>query len=191
MIAAFALKAAAFLRPYLKPIAGVLLVLATLAAVLFAIHHRGYQSGVKAKEAEYAEALARAEKRVKEGEKKADAANTAIATKHVQTVEKIRWRTETLTKEIPVYVPPRVDVVYRLPRGLVSLHNEAATGVSGVPAATGGSVETPSDVTPSQLATAIVGNYGTCRTWESEALTWRNWYVTQRDIYNATTGLKP
>ena len=183
--------ALAVLRPYLKPIAGVLLVLATLAALLFAIHHAGYKAGLKAKEAQYAEALAKAKAQVKEGEKKATEANTAIATKHVQTVEKIRWRTETLTKEIPVYVPPRVDVVYRLPRGLVSLHNEAATGVSSVPAAPGGYVEEPSDVTPSQLATTFIGNYGTCRTWESEALTWRAWYVAQRDIYNATTGLKP
>lgn len=180
----------AFLRPYLKPIAGVLLVLATLAALLFVVHHKGYQSGVKAEVARNAKALAKAEKRVKEGEKRADAANTSIATKHVQTVEKIRWRTETLTKEVTVYVPQTVDRVYRLPAGLVRVHDAAASGAP-LPAAPGGSVEEPSDVAPSQLATAIVGNYGTCHVWESEALTWRAWYVTQRDIYNATTGQKP
>ncbi|MDR7232065.1 Na+-transporting methylmalonyl-CoA/oxaloacetate decarboxylase gamma subunit [Caulobacter sp. BE264] len=180
----------AFLRPYLKPIAGVLLVLATLAALLFAVHHRGYQSGVKAEQDAQAERVEKAKKRVKEGDKRANAANTAIATKHVQTVEKIRWRTETLTKEVTVYVPQTVDRVYRLPAGLVRVHDAAASG-SDLPAAPGGSVEEPSDVTPSQFATAIVGNYGTCRVWESEALTWRNWYVTQRDIYNATTGQKP
>jgi hypothetical protein len=150
----------------------------------------GYAAGVKHQKAEYAKAVAKAEKKALEAGKKSDAATETIAEKHTATVEKIRWRTQTLTKEVTVYVPQAVDREFRLPAGLVRIHDAAATGAA-LPETPGGSVEVASDVAPSQLATAFIDNYGTCRTWESEALTWRSWYVTQRDLYNSATGQKP
>ncbi len=181
----------AFLGPFgrfLKPYAGYLLIAALVGLALWGVHHRGYREGVKHEQAAQAERVKKAQKRVQEGEKKADAITTKAEAEHVRTVEKIRWRTETLTKEIKVYVPQEVDAGYRLPNGLISLHNQAAAGVSGLPESPGEFVGAPSDVAPSQLAAAFVSNYGTCYTWQSEALTWRKWYVDQRDNYNQTTG---
>lgn len=176
---------------FLKPYAGYLLIAALAGLALWAFGHHQYQAGVKHEQAAQAEAVEKAKKRVLEGDKKAVAITTKAEAEHVRTVEKIRWRTETLTKEIKVYVPQEVDAGYRLPNGLVSLHDQAATGVSGLSVPSGELVGAPSVVAPSQLAAAFVSNYGTCYTWQSEALTWRKWFVDQRDNYNATTGQKP
>lgn len=178
-----------FLRPYVKPLAGALLVLAVLGAALFMVHRHGYQAGVSAEVARNAKALARAEKRVKEGEKRAEAANTAIATKHVQTVEKIRWRTQTLTKEVAVYVPQTVDRVAFISNGSISLHNAAVDG-SELPETPSGPFEAPSGIAQSQFVATVISNYGTCHTWESEVDTWRKWYVDQRAIYEKATGTR-
>lgn len=181
------IAALAFLRSPIGKYAAI-----ALAAVLalLGIHHAGYRAGVDHQRAEYQKATERAEKRVVEVGKKSDAATEKVAEKHVQTVEKIRWRTQTLTKEVAVYVPQTVDREFRLSVGFVRVHDAAATGAA-LPESPGGSVETPSDVAPSQLAATFIGNYGTCYTWQSEALTWRSWYVTQRDLYNQATGLSP
>ena len=179
--------ALAFLRSSIGKYAAI--ALAVILA-LWAFGNARYKAGVDHQQAEYQEALEKAEKRALEVGRKSDTATEKVAEKHVQTVEKIRWRTQTLTKEVAVYVPQTVDREFRLSVGLVLVHDAAATGAT-LPESPSGSVETPSDVAPSQLATTFIGNYGTCYTWQSEALTWRSWYVTQRDLYNQATGHSP
>lgn len=79
--------------------------------------------------------------------------------------ERIRTVYRTITKEVPTYVTPEIDRTYPLPVGLVRLHDAAARGVdvSAVPDPAGLADDARATATASDLAGAIVGNYGACR----------------------------
>lgn len=91
-----------------------------------------------------------------------------------KTVE-IRWRTQILKEEVPVYVPFEVDRSTVVPDGFVWMHDAAALG-SALPATPGGPVETPSGVALSEVATTVVENYGACHVVRAEVVAWREWY---------------
>jgi 2-methylcitrate dehydratase PrpD len=83
-----------------------------------------------------------------------------IVTHYVDRVRAVHDTTQTMQREIPLYVTPATDRTFPLPVGFVRVHDAAATGV--LPGPAGDADATASDVTASQAATVIASNYGTC-----------------------------
>lgn len=92
----------------------------------------------------------------------AASARADLAERKAQLV--ISSHTAALRSEIPHVLPPRVDMRFALPVGLLRLHDAAALGVdlSAVPPPPGLADDSPSPVASSVLAAAFVANYGEC-----------------------------
>lgn len=167
----------------LKSRAGRLALLAAVAAVVGWLACRAaYRAGVDDEKAAERRRSAAAVKVVREvadaGRKISDEVKNDLEVRRVE----IRTVTQTLTKEVPIYVPLQSDLACTLPVGFVRLHDAAAHG-SPVPGSAGGSVEAPSGVPLSAAAETIVGNYGVGYEWRAEALAWRAWYVRHADLW--------
>lgn len=114
---------------------------------------------------------------------------TAIDTRSVADQARIRTITQTIVKEVPVYVPAEADLRYALPVGLVRLHDAAAAGLplSDAPGQSddpAGFLE-PSDVAPSRLGTVIAENYGVCRADAARFSDLQDWVRQQQAAMNA------
>lgn len=161
------------LSPVGRWIAGVAAVLGLLAAIWFA----GDRHGHKIERVRQARALAAAEAKVKATE--AHQAQTAQVI--LQAVEKtrtvIQWKTRTLTKEVPVYVSAQADSRCIVPRGFVRLYDNAASGVSDVPAPASGSDDADSGLALSAVAATDVANLGAGNEAIAEVRAWREWYA--------------
>jgi hypothetical protein len=157
---------------------GLLVALAIVVAFLL-----GQRSGVAREKGDEAKRRAAAVKVVTkvatEGRKISADVSTHLERRKVE----IRTVTQTLTKEVPVYVTLESDRACVVPDGFVRLHDAAAHG-SAVPAAPGGSVETASGVPLSAVAETMVANYGVALEWREEALAWRTWYARQADLWS-------
>lgn len=162
-------------------ILGALAVLALLAAV----HHHGFESGVAHEKAAEAARLEKARKAVVKREKKAERISTDARAGLDREKVVIQTRTITLIKEVPVYVSPAADARAVIPVGFVRLHDAAAAGEAVVPGAPGGPLDAPSGIELSAVASTVVENYGTCLAWRAEAMTWRSWYADQKTAWDA------
>ena len=98
--------------------------------------------------------------------------------------EHIRIVYRTLRAEIPAYVTPETDRRFALPVGLVRLHDAAARGVevSRVPDPAERPDGAASGVQPSDLADALVENYGACRADAEQLAALQTWIRRQQGI---------
>jgi hypothetical protein len=167
----------------------VLFVLAVAVAVLVA-YQLGQRSGVAREKSAEAERRAKAvkvvTKVVTEGRRITADVSAALERRKVE----IRTVTQTLTKEVPVYVTVESDRACVVPDGFVRLHDAAAHGTA-VPAAPGGPVEAPSGIPLSAVAETMVANYGVAFEWREEALAWRAWYARQADLWSKNIKAPP
>lgn len=148
---------------------------------------RDWKAG--ADEADVARAETREVVRVIERERDQADASAAIDTRATQTQVQIRTVTQTIIKEVPVYVPAEADARYALPVGLVRLHDAAATG-SPLPDPARQSHDpawnlAASGIPPSGLGTVIVENYGTCRADQARLADLQDWVRQQATVMNA------
>lgn len=94
----------------------------------------------------------------------------------VKTVKQIEVVTETIVKEVPVYVqadaPP-------LPSGFRVLHDAAARGEVPDPAAVADAAPIPAE----DLAETIIANYGTCRANAARLNEWNAWAAEQQSAH--------
>lgn len=123
-----------------------------------------------------AEALA--VERAKAGQAISAASQVQVASERAQIVT----RTQTLVKQVKVYVPAAADAACVVPVGFVRLHDAAA---QGLPAPSGGPDQTTSGVPLSAVAATVAANYGTAWDWRVEALGWRDWYLKQKAAWEA------
>lgn len=91
----------------------------------------------------------------------------------VERVKDIQVITETITKEIPVYVYPTDPA---LPGRFRVLHDAAARGEIPDPAAIADAAPIPAE----DLAATIVANYGTCRAHAARLTEWNTWAAEQQ-----------
>lgn len=98
-------------------------------------------------------------------QKKQDAVTLAAALHEAAAQQKIVTQTVTMTKEIPVYVSPRIDARDCIPYGLVRVLDSAALGADpaslSLPA--GQFDDTCAPVKASDLAANVAANYGAAR----------------------------
>lgn len=109
-----------------------------------------------------------------------------VSKEHVRVVTKYRTVTQQIVKEVPTYVTKADDARCVIPWGFVRIHDAAASG--DVPAPTDQPLPAASDVTLSQTAAVLAGNYGLCLEWRTEAATWRDWYQRNAAAVNLTNG---
>jgi hypothetical protein len=181
----------AFLAPvgrFLKPYAGYLLIAALLGLALWWSNHAGYRSGVKAKEAEYAKALERAEKRAAETTKASDAITAKAKGELALSLAKIDELSNQLRKETKTYVSPKADRACVIPAGYVLLRNAAGTGSTPVPPSPGQSLDADSGVALSALAQNDVENGRSFQTAITEIEAWRGWYQRQAELWEKNYG---
>ena len=84
-----------------------------------------------------------------------------VITQFVDRVQVIHQQGATITREIPVYVTPKVDSDYLVPGGFVRLHDAAAQGVLPGPARSTDAA--PAGIALSAVAGTVVDNYTRCR----------------------------
>lgn len=113
----------------------------------------------------------------------------AVETRAAKTQVQIRTVTQTIIKEVPIYVPAEADARFALPVGLVRVHDAAAAGQplsepSGQPDDPAGYLEA-SDIPPSRLAATIAENYGTCRADLARFADLQDWVRQQQAVTNA------
>ena len=104
-------------------------------------------------------------KAVEEGralERAAAKVTARVETAAAEAQERVRVVYRTITRKVPVHVTPDVDRRYPLPCGLVRVLDAAAAGVDPARVSCGPGVadDAPSDVTASEAAANIAGNYG-------------------------------
>lgn len=167
------------------PLGSWVLRLSICIALLVCGELHGFSRGVTSEKLAEAKRLEAAKKVVKKVEAKA----TEITTKTDERVAKreveIRTVTKTLLKEVKVYVSPEIDRRYLLPNSAIWLHDQAALGVSEVPAHPGQLPDAPSGVPLSAFTETIVSNYGTGLEWKEAALACHSWVNEQAANFNA------
>lgn len=96
----------------------------------------------------------------------------------------IRYRTETLIKEVPVYVTVEADRQCVVPVGFVRLHDAAAAG-SAIPEPAGVADDAPSGVALSAIAATVAGNYGDYQAVSRQLTDLQDWVRQQQAVTNA------
>lgn len=140
--------------------------------------------GVRQEKAAEARRVAAAQKNIVRHEAQAqvitDKAKTDLDRRRVE----IRTVTQTLIKEVPIYVSAKADAECIVPAGFVRLHDQAAAGPeASLPSPAGGPLDAPSGVPLSAVAETVVANYGAAHDWRAEAMTWRAWYAAQKTAW--------
>ena len=87
-------------------------------------------------------------------------ATVNVVTQYVDRVRVVREKGDTITKEVPVYVPVQADAACTINRGFVRLHDAAAAGELPEPA---GDADAPAaGLALSAVAGTVAANYQTC-----------------------------
>lgn len=144
-----------------------------------------------------AKAVTRGVQQARTSEAKGTTVTTEVRAKHDAAQAQVRTVTQTIIKEVPVYVPapaptepPRVGNDLSL--GFARLHDYAALGISPpVPAPSGIDWDAPAGVGMSAGITTIASNYGVCLTYRAEVQAWREWYDRQLAAWPVDENGKP
>ncbi|PVM90648.1 hypothetical protein [Caulobacter endophyticus] len=174
------------LRHFLATPAGrALAVLGVAALVLILTYRAGFKAGVEREVTAQALREEAARKTSAKVEKVGKAITAAVDQQSAARKVEIRTITKTLIEKVPVYVTVEADRRVDVPVGFVRLHDQAATGLPGLPDAPGLMVDAPSGVPLSAVAGTVVGNYGVAYEWREEALGCRAWVAQQEALWRA------
>ena len=144
-----------------------LLVLSLIGAA-WRVHHNIWESGYDAARAEY-------QTQATTVNTKRAAVAEPIVQKQIVIQTRIRTVTETITKEIPVYV--KADAC-PLPGGFRLLHDAAADGRVPDPAGLADAAAVPAQI----VAETVVSNYGTCHQVAQQLIGLQEWIRAQQEL---------
>jgi hypothetical protein len=99
--------------------------------------------------------------------------------------DKIVYRTQTLTKEVTVYVPAAADRQCVINAGFVKLWNASASGVSTLPDAASELDARSSGVALSDVETADIANHGAALANAAELTALQDWIRQQQTVTNS------
>lgn len=150
-------------------------ITAALAAVWFVyhkgeLHERGKWETVQAANALHAAQV---------GQKRAEV-TTTVLTRYIDRVRTVRVKSETITKEVPIYVTKTDDSRCVVNNGFVRLHNAAAA--NELPGSTSGANESPASVALSTVAETVAENYGTCHENAAQLEALQEWVRAQEGV---------
>lgn len=137
--------------------------------------HLRYNAGQRDVQEKWDAAVERGKAEIAKLQAQANRVSTKIETQYITRVEKIRGDTQTIVRQVPVFVPAgSCD----LPGGFRVLHDAAAQG--SVPDPAGAADAAP---VPAQAAAAtVVDNYGTCRETAERLTSLQQWVREQKAI---------
>lgn len=129
-----------------------------------------------------AQAAAQAASRAKEVAEAQAAVTAASEREAAKAQARIVTVTRTVTKEIPVALPPSTDRRYPLPVGFVRLHDAFARGIdlSAVADPAGRADDAASGVAASHAIAVIGANYGACRADQARLAGLQRWLSAER-----------
>lgn len=154
-----------------------LLAIPVLVAGAYALgNHNGHVD-------ERNEMLAQGYKQAQKIERKYDKVVGKIERQHVQTVEKIVYRTKTLKEQVNVYVPAEADAACVVPNGFVRVYN-GAVAQAELPAAPSRHDAAPSETALSTVLATDVENIGVIHQLTAEVEAWRDWYPKVKAVYD-------
>ncbi|PIB91308.1 hypothetical protein [Caulobacter sp. FWC2] len=171
-----------------SPLGRRVAVALAVALALWGIHHAGYSAGVKHEQAQYAKALAKAEKKAAETKKKSDAITAKVSTDLATANARIATLSTQLKSEIPRYVTPQADRRCIVSTGYVELRNAAGVGRPAVPEGAGRSLDADSGLVLSDLAENDITNATAFNSAVAEIKAWRDWYTRQADLWKQNYG---
>ena len=150
-------------------------IAAALAAVWFVyhrgeLHERGKWEAVQAANNLHAAQV---------GQKRAEV-TTTVLTRYVDRVRAVRGKSETITKEVPIYVNQNDDHRCIINNGFIRLHNAAAA--NELPSSTSGANEAPTSVALSTVAKTVAENYGTCHENAAQLEALQEWVRAQEGV---------
>ena len=135
-----------------------------------------FKYGQHTRQVEWDAAVERGKVIVKQLETDAKKINTVIDTQWKDRTEYIYVKGDTITKEIPIYIPASTP---DLPSGFRVLHDAAVD--SEVPTASSSIGAAPVGV--AEATETIIGNYTTCHLIKEEVVAWRQWYQEQSQLW--------
>ncbi len=116
-----------------------------------------------------------------------DAASLDVGRKVVEYRDRIQTNTITLTKRIPVYVPPEAVRACIINVGAVQLLNNAASNQAtpaAIPNPASGTLGADSHVGLDTVAGTVVTNYQKCNIAFATIDGWKEWYTRAKVIYD-------
>lgn len=105
-----------------------------------------------------------------------------LRTIYVPAEAKIKTVTQTVVKEVPIYVTKRDDAACTLNNGFVRVHDAAAKGE--LPAGPTGTDGDASGVELSTVATTVTWNYGIANLCSSRLSEWQDWYRQNKTLFD-------
>ena len=137
-----------------------------------------YNAGQAVVQKEWDTAVERGKVIVAQLEADAKKVNTVIDTQWKERTEYIYVKGDTITKEIPIYIPADTP---DLPSGFRVLHDAAVD--SEVPSASSSIGAAPVGV--AEATETIIGNYTKCHLIKEEVVAWRQWYQEQSQLWKS------
>lgn len=149
--------------------------LGVAAACLTAVFSAGWFKGADHVQAQWDDAAARTAGRIVRVQARQAEASVQVVTQYVDRVQTVYRAGQTITKEVPVYVPATTP---DLPGGFRLLHDAAATGAALD--ASGGANAPP--VSAQDVAATIAENYTSCRATAEQLKALQQWEFEQQSI---------
>jgi hypothetical protein len=107
-------------------------------------------------------------------------ATAKVVTEYVDRIKVVREKGDTITKEVPVYVPVQADAACRINRGFVRLHDAAATNELPEPAT---DVDAPAPgIALSTVAATVADNYRICHENAEQLKALQQWIMRMEDV---------
>lgn len=134
--------------------------LLTLAALSVALVGFGWIKGASHVQAQWDAAIQQQALQAAAVRERQAQATVKVVTQYVDRVRVVREKGDTITKEVPVYVPVQADAACTINRGFVRLHDAAAASELPKPA---GDADAPAaGLALSAVAGTVAGNYQSC-----------------------------
>lgn len=152
-----------------------LVKLGVVVACLAAVFGAGWFKGADHVQALWDNATTRAAGRIVRVQALQAEASVQVVTQYIDRVQTVYRTGQTITKEVPVYVPATTP---DLPGGFRLLHDAAATGTALD--ASGGANAPP--VSAQDAAATVAENYTSCRATAEQLKALQQWELEQQSI---------
>ena len=137
--------------------------------------HSRYNAGQADVQAKWDASVEKGKAEIARLQAQANRISTKIETKYLTRVETIRGATQTIVRQVPVFVPAGSC---ELPGGFRVLHDAAAQGSVPDPARAADAATVPAQ----DAAATVAGNYGACRETAARLISLQDWVKQQKAL---------
>jgi hypothetical protein len=174
-----------------RTLLGVLMLMASLWLAQAYGRATGRAQGVATERAAWSARAAADEARARKIAARQAVAGSAVGAAVAARQAEVRTVTQTLIREVPIYVTAEADARCDVPAGFVRLHDAAAAGVSAAPNPTGRPADAPSDLALSAVAETVTDNYGACLGAFEQVKGWQGWWAAVSAVASGREAARP